>query len=48
MCKDDIKPFAKTEKDFETLIQALKIYSKDIGMELDIEKCALLIMKSGK
>ena len=29
----------------ETLI---RIYSQDIGMELDIEKCVMFIIKSGK
>ena len=45
---DDIKPFAKNEKEMETLTQALRIYSDDIGMDFDIENCAVLIMRSGK
>ena len=45
---DDIKLFAKNEKELETLIQAVRIYSRGIGMEFDIEKCAMLVMKSGK
>ena len=48
MYMDDIKLFAKNEKELETLIQAVRIYSQDIGMELGIEKCAMLEMKSGK
>ena len=48
MYMDAIKLFAKNEKYLEILIQAVKIYSEDIGMEFDIEKCAMLIMKSGK
>ena len=48
MYMDDIKLFAKNEKELETLIQAVTIYSQTIGMEFDIEKCAMLIMKSGK
>ena len=43
---DDIKLFAKNEKELETLIQAVRIYSDDIGLEFGIEKCAMLIMKS--
>ena len=38
----------KTEKELETLIHTIRIYSQDIGMEFGIEKCALLVMKSGK
>ena len=45
---DDIKLFTKNEKELETLIHTIRIYSQDIGMEFSIEKCALLVMKSGK
>ena len=48
MYMDDIKLLAKNEKELETLIHTLRIYSQDIGMEFGIEKCALLVMKSGK
>ena len=44
----DIKLFAKNEKELETLIHAVRIYSQDIGMEFGIEKCTMLVMKSGK
>ena len=45
---DDIKLFAKNEKELETLIHAVRIYSQNIGMEFGIEICARLVMKSGK
>ena len=45
---DDIKLFAKNEKELETLIHAVRIYGQDIGMEFGIEKYAMLVMKSGK
>ena len=45
---DGIKLFAKNEKELETLIHAVRIYSQDIGMEFGIEKCAMLVMKSAK
>ena len=48
MYMDDIKLFAKNEKELETLINAIRIYSQDIGVEFSIEKCAMLVMKSGK
>ena len=38
----------KWKKELETLIHAVRIYSQDIGMEFGIEKCAMLVMKSGK
>ena len=40
---DNIKLFAKYEKDLETLIHAVGIYSQDIGMEF-----SMLVMESGK
>ena len=45
---DDIKLFAKNEKELETLIHKVRIYSRDIGMEFGIEKCAMLVMKCGR
>ena len=43
---DDIRQFAKNEKELETLIHAVRIYSEDIGVEFGMEKCAMLVMKS--
>ena len=42
---DDIKRFAKKEKELETLLHAVRIYSQDIGMEFGIENCAILVRK---
>ena len=38
----------KNENEVETLIHAVRIYSRDIEMEFGIEKCAMLVKKSGK
>ena len=45
---DDVKLFAKYEKETETLIHTVRIYSHDIGMKFGIENYAMLVMKSGK
>ena len=45
---DDIKLFAKNEKELETLIYAVRIYCQDIGMDFGKEKCAMLVIKSSK
>ena len=45
---DDMKLFAKIEKELQTLIQTIRTYSQIIGMEFGIDKCAMLIMKVGK
>ena len=38
----------KNEKELETLIFIVRIYSQDIGIGFGIEKCAMILMKSGK
>ena len=43
-----LKYLQKKEKELETLIHVVRIYSQDIGMEFGIEKCAMLVMKSRK
>ena len=48
MSMDDIKLFSENKIELDTLIHAVGIYSQDIGMEFGIEKCAMLIVKSGK
>ena len=48
MYMDDIKLFVLNEKELETLIHTVRISSQDIGMEINIEKCAMLVMKTGK
>ena len=45
MYMEDIILFTKKEKELETLIHTIRIYSQDIGMEFCIEKCALLVIK---
>ena len=48
MYMDNIKLFAKNEKELETLIMAVRMYSEYIRMEFDIKKRVILIMKSRK
>ena len=43
---DGIKLYAKNRRELEILIQAIGIYSQDIGMDFSIEKCAILLMWS--
>ena len=45
---DVIKLFVNNEKELETLIQAVRIYSQVIGMKFGFEKCAMLRMRSRK
>ena len=48
MYMEKTKLFAKSEKELETLLNAVRIYSLDIGMEFGIEKCAMLVMNRSK
>ena len=48
MDMDNIKLFAKNEKELDNQIHAVRKYSQDIGMEFAINKRAMLVMKSGK
>ena len=42
---EDAKLFAINEKELETLIHAVRIYSQDIGIKFSIEKCVMLLRK---
>lgn len=38
----------KKESELDQLVQTVRIFSQDIGMEFGISKCALLLMKRGE
>ena len=40
---DNIKTFAKNEKELKILTHTMRIYSQDTGMGFGIEKCTMLI-----
>ena len=39
---------SRSEKGLHSLVQTVRVFSEDIGMEFDIEKCAILVMDKGK
>ena len=45
---DDLKLYSRNEKELDSLVQTIRIFSKDIGMEFGIEKCAMLVIEKGK
>ena len=46
---DDLKLYAKNEKKvLESFALTVWIFSDDIGMKFDIDKCATLVLKSGE
>ena len=44
---DDLKLYAKDETSLDSLIQTVRIFSKDIGMQFGIDKCTMLSLKRG-
>ena len=45
---DDLKLYAKNEKELDTLVQTVRIFSEDIGMEFGIQKCAMVKLIRGQ
>ena len=45
---DDLKFYSQSEKGLGSLVQAVRVFSEDIGMEFGTEKCAMLVMEKGK
>ena len=44
---DDLKLYAKTERELNELMSVVSKFSADIGMEFGFEKCAMLVIKAG-
>ena len=45
---DDLKFQSRSEKALDSLLQTVRAFSEDIGMEFGIEKPALLVMEKRK
>ena len=45
---DDLKLYSEEEKGLEKLIEVVHAFSKDIGMEFGLDKCAKCTIKKGK
>ena len=45
---DDLKLYSWCEKGLDSLVQIVRVFSEDIGMQFGIEKCAMLVMVKGK
>ena len=45
---DDLKLYAKSEEQTNTLVRTVYVFSTDIGMEFGIKKCGILTMNRGK
>ena len=45
---DDLKLFGKRNDEIDSLVQTVFTFSEDIGMEFDLKKCGMVILKEGK
>ena len=45
---DDLKLYGKSSNDLELLLNRVRIFSTDISMEFNLEKCATLTIHKGK
>ena len=45
---DDLKLYGRNVNEIDSLIQSVRIFSQDIGMEFGIQKCAMLKIVRGK
>ena len=41
---DDFKLYSRSEKGLDSLVQTVRVFSEDIGMEFGIENCAMVVM----
>ena len=44
----DLKLFAKSKNQIDSLVKTVHIFSEDIDMQFEIKKCGVLIMERGK
>ena len=45
---DDLKLFRKSDDQIDSLVQRVFTFREDIGMELGLKKCGVVILKKGK
>ena len=45
---DDLKLYASSQREFDSLVRMVETYSRDIGMEFGMDKCKVLLVKDGK
>ena len=45
---DDLKLYGRNEKEINSPVHTVRVFSSDIGMDFGIEKCAMIVTKRGK
>jgi len=44
---DDLKLFEKNRRELDALVELVRVYSRDIGIELGLDKCVILKIHRG-
>ena len=44
---DDLKLYGRNEEELERLFEIAHIYSKNVGMEFELDKCVMLVIRKG-
>ena len=44
---DDLKLYSQSEKGLDSLVQTVRVFAEDLGLELGIEKNVMLVMEKG-
>ena len=42
---DDLKLYGRNEKEINSLVRNVRVFSRDISMDFGIKKCAMMVMK---
>ena len=45
---DNLKLYGRNEKEIKSLVHTVRVFSSDVGMDFEIEKCTMMVMKRGK
>ena len=45
---DDLNLYSRSENGLGSLVQTVRVFNEDIGMEFGIERCAMLVMEKGR
>ena len=45
---DDLKLYSRNEREQDSLVQTIHIFSRDVGMGFGLEKCAVLVIEEGQ
>ena len=45
---NDLKLYGKDEREVDSLVNPVRVISREIGMEFDLKKCGALILKKEK